>query len=579
MADDNINEPSAEFWGRAMFAADTVAELRELPGDPEARKAVCLLGWHEPGDGAGGVFYWDDGSSAQDDGGLTLGSLETGRWKRAWDGHRLHVEWFGARGSNDVAHAAANDVAIQAAMDAAYITRSSYPGGIDITPAVVGTSAAVCFGGGIFVVSSPIDISPGPFNQFMHVVSDAKAVIAVPDDTEDIFTGTILHRLRIAGLVFVGGKTALSLKNGNLDATMILVEWCEFQATADRAIQVEPVSPGSMSTLAVARSCRFYLCEYVAESYADQIRFEDCWVTPKVRSGGGAVFENLGGGAQMQHVGVLGVGLNGASNPDMRWVDNAGSFYALHSRYGGESGGFTTVKHSGGLPTYPPNGDKVIARDCQVYDGGGVYANSAFCLLEEDACPDTVILEGCHLSPWATGNEGRRLVVAEDDWDLATYLASRNGNVRLLARDDPRTLDLFSAPAALLEHAVRYGRPLGPFTATLAASQTGASVGFGVAGQGWVAPRPGSVTALSAQLSEALTGTGESVTVSVLVDAVKVVTLDLDFTEDGGEVALAKAGVRGAQGATFAAGAAVSVEYVSGVITNTPTLVATVEVQ
>lgn len=64
---------------------------------------VRLLGYYKPGDGGGGVFYWDAGSTEVDNSGTIIkpGSdvfKGEGRWKRFINNDKINVKYFGARG-------------------------------------------------------------------------------------------------------------------------------------------------------------------------------------------------------------------------------------------------------------------------------------------------------------------------------------------------------------------------------------------------------------------------------------------------------------------------------------------------
>jgi hypothetical protein len=101
--------------GPGLACVDTVTALRSLQA-PEGRRAVVVAGYHEPGDGGGGCFFWDPACTAQDDRGLTIVPGNTpgrGRWRRLVSDSRYSVKWFGAEGrqTDDTA-------AIQAAIDA-----------------------------------------------------------------------------------------------------------------------------------------------------------------------------------------------------------------------------------------------------------------------------------------------------------------------------------------------------------------------------------------------------------------------------------------------------------------------------
>jgi hypothetical protein len=118
---------------------------------------------------------------------------------------------------------------------------------------------------------------------------------------------------------------------------------------------------------------------------------------------------------------------------------------------------------------------------------------------------------------------------------------------------------------------------VGPFYETLAADETNEPLIFGAAGGAWVAPRAGSITAISAILGEAITGADQTVTLQLFLNGVAVTELDLEFTEAGAEVVLYATAASGAH--AFAAGDTIDLGYTSDTITNTPTIIASVEVE
>lgn len=124
-----------------------------------------------------------------------------------------------------------------------------------------------------------------------------------------------------------------------------------------------------------------------------------------------------------------------------------------------------------------------------------------------------------------------------------------------------------------------YRHTVGPFNAQLAASQTGAATNFGsVSGAAFVAKRAGLITGLSAQLSAAITGAGTTATVHVTVNGTIAATLNIQFTQAGAEV-VQRVTLARASGIAIVAGDLVRVTYTSTGISNTPTVVATVEIE
>jgi hypothetical protein len=76
----------------------TIADLKAMA--PDAAAVVYVAGYHSAGDGGGGVFIWDAGSTASDNRGTVIvpdSNPAIGRWKRSFSG-APHVRWFGAVG-------------------------------------------------------------------------------------------------------------------------------------------------------------------------------------------------------------------------------------------------------------------------------------------------------------------------------------------------------------------------------------------------------------------------------------------------------------------------------------------------
>ncbi len=66
-------------------------------------EVVSTTGCISAGDGGGGSWFWDSGSSDPSDVGLVSGAGPSGRWKRIYS-DTVDVTWFGARGGLDVAY-------------------------------------------------------------------------------------------------------------------------------------------------------------------------------------------------------------------------------------------------------------------------------------------------------------------------------------------------------------------------------------------------------------------------------------------------------------------------------------------
>lgn len=103
-----------EFASAAQLSVPTIADLLELEALPGA--VAVVLGRTVAGDLGGGMFRWDDGSTATVDDGTIFGEEEAGRWLRLI-GNDWSTAWFGieADGNGDKTDAT---IALNAAMQA-----------------------------------------------------------------------------------------------------------------------------------------------------------------------------------------------------------------------------------------------------------------------------------------------------------------------------------------------------------------------------------------------------------------------------------------------------------------------------
>ncbi len=77
----------------------SIENLRETAG-VQSQMAV-LSGYYEPGDGGGGLFYYDINSNSADNGGTVIKPSSVsgeGRWMRLYDANIVNIKWFGAKG-------------------------------------------------------------------------------------------------------------------------------------------------------------------------------------------------------------------------------------------------------------------------------------------------------------------------------------------------------------------------------------------------------------------------------------------------------------------------------------------------
>ena len=102
-----------------------VSTVRNLQETAPSREASALVeGYYKPGDGGGGIFYFDaDGNPKDADGGLALApssgaSAPSGIWRRLHTGDAVNARWFGAQPDPSTNQMSA----LQSAVDAASAT-------------------------------------------------------------------------------------------------------------------------------------------------------------------------------------------------------------------------------------------------------------------------------------------------------------------------------------------------------------------------------------------------------------------------------------------------------------------------
>ena len=123
------------------YFVDTMDGLRQHSGPPASTGAgqIFLRGYRRPGDGGEGHFLWDAGSTAADDGGVTIDPIAnggTGRWIRMTRAAFVTPLWWGASFDD----AADDSAPIQAAIDFAVATGGAVllpPGTAKITRPLV----------------------------------------------------------------------------------------------------------------------------------------------------------------------------------------------------------------------------------------------------------------------------------------------------------------------------------------------------------------------------------------------------------------------------------------------------------
>jgi hypothetical protein len=107
--------PSVVVSDNAGVSVDSYASLLAIDSDTDG-STCTMLGFTTPGDGGGGVWYWDAASVETVNVATTVKPTDTvgaGRWKRIYNEGPLNVKWFGATGDGVSDDYTAIDAAIQ----------------------------------------------------------------------------------------------------------------------------------------------------------------------------------------------------------------------------------------------------------------------------------------------------------------------------------------------------------------------------------------------------------------------------------------------------------------------------------
>lgn len=295
----------------------------------------------------------------------------------------FNVRDFGAQGNGKTD----DTQALQKAVDAASRKLSQH-----------GT-ATLYFPKGRYLISKKITLNK------IHLRGD-NAVIVQKNPAEDIFYYDFAWNTLVSGFEFRGGKNQLSFWNANTEKGMLTVRDCRFFNASGIAAGTRP---GTNSTLFSVSNCLFYKCMQAVVSNCDWTSIREIWVTSSAKMRKKAVFVN--GHGVMTIDNLLGVPL--CNGDEQRWIDNYGSLFVVHSRFGGEGGGFTPVYNFAKYtPFRTPN--NISISKCWISAGSSGNAVCAVYCLE---VPNMITVTQCA--------GGSQAIIVSPKIDLKNYFYAK----------------------------------------------------------------------------------------------------------------------------------------------------------
>jgi hypothetical protein len=414
----------------------TMDRLRDLVGGDGS--AVVLESYSSsatgtPPDGGGGVFYWDSSAATGDDGGTVIVPKNGagGRWVRVYSG-ALNVRWFGAKGDG----ATFDDEAIARAIAAA----RARGGPVQPEPDGAAAGRSIEFPAGWYRFRDAITIG----DPYIRLFSNDGAVLEQTTTTADLLTFTYAFDQQVRGLTFFGGASHIVFQTVMIDTIQLVVEDCQFYASADFSVLVPPVPasagiPSRPGLLTIDR-CKFYACAAVLNNNLDYAVVENTWVTtaPVITNGRYAVFENHGCLDMRDMIGVPSYSVDFAIAA--RWIDNYGHICISQSRLVGEGGGIATIFHFADLPADGSGvyvGSQIVIRDSAVFAPGA--PTNAPIITVASGCPQRVVFEG-NVGP----SNDNPIVSAASGVNIAAHLAEHTQAAQLIVV----SLDSDMVPAA-----------------------------------------------------------------------------------------------------------------------------------
>lgn len=272
-----------------------ISELKTRIG--KDKEPIELLGYYTSNDGGGGVLYWDDSSTATDDGGsvIQVTGQVTGRWKRVIS-YESNVLWFGAKPSDNIADAAINMAAFNAAKNALPL--------IDFPPYLQGGGTVIIPRGtyyltDTFVIDRGLKVQGGAGSGFLN-----ETVLKFPADTTGILVtapfinspivkagiGSTIENIEVYSYASGVDKT----KHGFQIQGCTFLQFCTASYFSGNGFELftdasNPLSPNfGNAAFSILQRCRAQGCEngfHTKGGDSNVIKFDTCDATGNRRWG------------------------------------------------------------------------------------------------------------------------------------------------------------------------------------------------------------------------------------------------------------------------------------------------------
>lgn len=277
--------------------------------------------------------------------------------------------------------------------------QSSYSG---TTPRVIVRSADL-------VISDDL-----PLPAYVNLEGEEVLIRQAGGVTKDIFTG-VAYLWQIQGFNLAGGRNGISFHNDNINSAMVEIMNCDIQLMDGFAIHTFATgtdglgNPWShLSTECNIHKVRMLTCKQAINNACDHMSVSQSWIQQDKSNMAPSTAAIINKGTSASDPNALtrlhikdtfmipNMGTVGVDRvPNVRWVDNYGSFTASHTRFGGESGGMQIVAQVGAPNTqFPWNSTEVQLLQCFLFAGPDGQPDS--CVLAiQGQIPNRFVMRDC----------------------------------------------------------------------------------------------------------------------------------------------------------------------------------------